>query len=162
MTEVKQLTQPQRKALLEMLSTGYNGEIWSRARSKYDEIRSSLKNSYVREFAEKSPAVKSLAASIIRLRGEVNKVETMLQTAKVDLVATKDKLKAYGLDLSSSDEFELRYDAPDQLSESIDKRINKELGTKEQVLTLPFETARLKLLTVASSEEAEKIVEPFL
>jgi hypothetical protein len=162
MKEGTQLTQPQRKALVDMLGMGYSDVIWSRARSKYEEIRSDLFDSFIREAAEKNQSTQDIIATIFRLKAAERKVETILQNAKVDLAEAQGKLKAFGFRLSDGGNLSLSSDCPDALKQSIDKRVDKELGTREQVLEIPFEIARLKLLTVATSEEAEKLVEPLL
>jgi hypothetical protein len=162
MKDTVQLTQPQRKALVDMIAIGYNCDIWDRARKKYDETRDSLKGVFVREMATKIDGTKELIQSILDLRMHVRKAEQHRESTKVDLDASEYKLKAVGFYISGDGEPTISSWAPESLKLSIDKKVDKELGTKEQVLTVPFETARLKLLTVATAEEAAKIVEPLL
>lgn len=162
MKEASQLTQPQRSALVAMIEMNYSGEIWNRAKNKYDEIRSSLFDSFARESAEKIQGTKDLIAGIQRLRAEIRNAQLILKHSNVDLEAAKEKLRAVGLLLLDDGNLSISNECPDDLEQSIVKRVNKELGTREQVLIVPFESARLKLLTVATSEEAEKIIEPLL
>ena len=85
-----------------------------------------------------------------------------------DIVSLKDKLETLESQLSerrfsidSDNEIEV-LDSNKRFAGALERRLDEELGTSEEVLTRPFETAQVKLLTVATAEEAEKIVEPLL
>jgi hypothetical protein len=162
MKEATQLTQPQRKALVDMITMSYSGEIWSRAKNKYEEIRSALEQSLVKELSEKNERVKPLIAAVHRYREEVRLAEADLENSKVDLDAAEEKLVAAGFNLDSDGDLALSHLRANSLKRTVENRLDDALGTKEQVLVIPFETARLKLLTVATTEEAEKLVEPLL
>ena len=161
MTEATQLTQPQRKALVEMISDGYSCPIWCRAKKQYDETRDSLLRSFVQEMVQKNGATGSID-SLHQLREQVRTVQRQLDEATSAASDSEKSLGALGFELEEDGSITLSLRAPDSLKSSLEKRLDKALGTKEQVLTRPFAAARLKLLTVATAEEAEKIVEPLL
>ena len=96
------------------------------------------------------------------MRTQIRKAERDLQKTRTAASEAEARLAAVGFELSSEGVVTLNWEAPDSLSSDLKKRLDKELGTKEQVLAKPFNLARLKLLTVATAEEAEKIVEPLL
>jgi hypothetical protein len=156
-----QFTQSQRTALLNLIACNYGGEIWNRARSKYDEIRDSLEESLIKEWVQKYSA-KDLIDSVHQLRAQAAKAERDLEKARTAVSEAEASLAKVGFDLSDDGSVTLSRRAPGSIMSDLEKRLDKELGTKEQVLAKPFDLARLKLLTVATAEEAEKIVEPLL
>jgi hypothetical protein len=161
MTEGTQLTQPQRKALVDMISESYSCPIWCRAKEQYDETRDTLSRSFVQEMTQEN-GVKSSIDGLHQLREQVQTVKRQLDEATSAVSDSEKRLAALGFELEDDGSITLSRRAPDALKSSIEKRLDKALGTKEQVLTRPFTAARLKLLTVATPEEAEKIVEPLL
>ena len=49
-----------------------------------------------------------------------------------------------------------------RIARTIEDRLDAEVGTQDAALARPFDEARIKLLLVASAEDAEKIVGPLL
>lgn len=141
----QQFTQPQRKALADMLKEW--GDVWSRASKKYDGARKSLKSALVRKVAQENGADK-LFVEVRQLKSKLESAEKHLSDA--------------GFRVTSGGDFEFNYNAPDPWDESVERQLDKELGTKDEVLTRPFDAARVKLWTVATAEEAETLVEPLL
>ena|SRR5579864_9510957 len=141
--ETQQLTQPQRKALADILKEW--GNVWSRANTKYEETRTSRKEAIIQEVA--GDGITKAKDNILSLRAKVQ--------------AAEDELKQLGFELDDEDQLDL-VSSSSRLARTIERRLDAEVGTKHEVLTRPFDTARIKLLLVASAEEAEKIVEPLL
>jgi hypothetical protein len=106
--------------------------------------------------------VKSSIDGLHQLREQVQTAQRQLDEATSAVSDSEKRLAVLGFELEDDGSITLSRRAPDALKSSIEKRLDKALGTKEQVLTRPFTAARLKLLTVATAEEAEKIVEPLL
>ncbi len=158
---IQQLTQPQRTALLKLIVSNYDGEIWARARNKYDEIRDSLEEALIKEWVQKFDANESIDR-VRQARAQATKAEHDLQKATTAVSETEAELARVGFDLSDDGSVSLSRRAPSSMKSDLEKHLDKELGTKEQVLAKPFDLARLKLLTVATAEEAEAIVEPLL
>jgi|SRR5579864_6744042 len=143
MNEETQLTQPQRKALADMFKEW--GDVWSRAQRKYEETRTSRKEAIIREVA--GDGITKAKDSILSLRSKVQ--------------AAEDELGQLGFELDDDGVLDLT-SSRSRLGRTIERRLDAEVGTKDEVLTRPFDAARIKLLLVASAEEAEKIVEPLL
>lgn len=143
--EVNHLSDAQRKALVALVTTNYSSDIWSRARRKYDEFRSSRKQAMIKELMPDD--VRKLAADIVSLKDKLETLESQLSERRFSI--------------DSDNEIEV-LDSNKRFAGALERRLDEELGTSEEVLTRPFETAQVKLLTVATAEEAEKIVEPLL
>jgi hypothetical protein len=141
--ETQQLTQPQRKALADMLRQW--GDVWSRAQKKYEETRTSRKEAIIREVA---------GDGIIKAKDSIISLRTKVQAAE-------DELRQLGFELDGDEVLDLTSNNS-RLARTIERRLDAEVGTKDEVLTRSFDAARIKLLLVASAEEAEKIVEPLL
>jgi len=141
--ETQQLTQPQRNALAEMLKEW--GDVWNRAQKKYEETRTSRKEAIIREVA---------GDGIIKAKDNIVSLRNKMQAAE-------DELRQLGFELDGDEVLDLT-SSSSRLARSIERRLDAEVGTKDEVLTRAFGTARIKLLLVASAEEAEKIVEPLL
>jgi len=141
--ETQQLTQPQRKALADMLKEW--GDVWSRAQRKYEATRTSRKGAIIRDVA--GDGITKAKDNIVSLRARVQ--------------AAEDELKQLGFELDDEGTLDLT-SSSSRLARTIERRLDAEVGTKDEVLTRPFDTARIKLLLVATAEEAEKIVEPLL
>jgi len=138
-----QLTQPQRKALSDMLKEW--GDVWNRACKKYETARNSRRESIIRELA--GDGVAKTKDSILALR-------TKLRVAE-------DELTHLGFELDSDGKLDL-VSRSSRFADALRTRLDAEVGTKDEVLVRAFDTARVKLLLVATAEEAEKIVEPLL
>lgn len=137
------LNQSQRKGLVDMLSQyGYgNNDVWCRAKEKYEKARSSL------------------TRSLIADSGKNGKLTDLMREFR----AIQEKLLASGIILD--EEGELTYadnSAGRDLLKLHGKEADEKLGTLENVLTLPFEMARIRLLTVSTAEEAQQVVEPLV
>jgi hypothetical protein len=143
MNEEKQLTQPQRKALADMLKEW--GNVWRRAEKQYETARTLRKEAIIGEAA--GDGIVKAKDGILSLRGK--------------LQAAEDELKQLGFEVDYEGALDLA-SSSSRVAKSIEKRLDAEVGTKDDVLNRRFETARIKLLLVASAEEAEKIVESLL
>ena len=161
MKEGTQLTQPQRTALLKLIASDYSGEIWNRARDKYNEIRDSLEEALIKEWVQKYDAQNSIDY-VRQARTQATKAKHDLETATTAVSEAEAQLARVGFNLSDDGAVTLSRRAPGSMKSDLEKHLDKELGTKEQVLAKSFDLARLKLLTVATAEEAEAIVEPLL
>lgn len=146
MKEGTALSAPQRKALVDLLQDGYTDNVFTRAKKKYNGVRSSLESQHIQNLAKEQGADKLLA--------EVNQLKSKLKKAE-------EELSTSGFSVDKGGTFALSCDAPDSWSEDMDEALDTELGTSEEILR-PFEIARVKLWTVATAEEADKIVEPLL
>ena len=147
MKEETQLSVPQRKALVGLLDDGYGPEnVFRRAKKKYQQVRSSLKKQHILNLAKEKGVDKLLA--------EVRALQSKLVTAREDLDSS-------GFLVASDGTFGLSYKAPDSWNTDMDDAIDEELGTEDELLE-PFELARVKLWTVRTTEEADKIFEPLL
>lgn len=121
---------------------GYgNNAVWSRAKDQYEEARSSFTRSLLADYAK---------------NGKLTDLMREYQ-------AIQEKLLANGIVLDDEDEFTYADNAAGRdLRKMHDKEADKKLGTLDKVLTLPFEMARIRLLTVSTAEEAQQIVEPLV
>ncbi len=146
------LTTPQRKALVDMLAMDdWKDCLWRSAKKQYEETRNSKKLALVRQTAKKE--ITDLIDSILSGRERKSAIEDELN----DFERRLSKL-GFSLD----DEGEMSINSSSPLRKVIDKRLDDELGTTDEVLTRRFEAAKFKLWTVPTAEEAERILEPFL
>lgn len=139
-----QLTQPQRKALVEMIAK-YSGDVWDRAKDKYEHARASRKEAVIREVAGDG----------------VTKAKDTLRSLRVKIKAAEDALGQFGFELDDDGDLELT-SRSSRLGKTVEERLDAEVGSRKQVLEQPFERARVKLLLAVTAEEAERIVEPLL
>ncbi len=121
------------------------GDVWNRAQKKYEETRTSRKEAIIQEVA--GDGVAKAKDNILALRTKVQ--------------AAEDELRQLGFVLDDEGMLDL-ISSSSRLERTIERRLDAEVGTKDKVLTRRFDTARIKLLLVASAEEAEKLVEPLL
>ena len=143
MNEGTPLTQPQRKALVEILKPW--GDVWERAKKRYTKTRDSRTEAIIKEVA--GDGVAKAKDDILALRSQTE--------------AAEHTLRVLGFELDTDGTLDLVVqDSP--MSRTIESRLDAEVGTEDEVLTRPFDEARIKLLLVASAEEAEKIVAPLL
>jgi hypothetical protein len=138
-----QLTQPQRKALSDLLRDW--GDVWNRAKAKYEEARASRKEAIIQEVA--GNGIAKTKDNILALRAKIRSAE--------------DELRQLGFELDDDGELDL-ISRSSHIAETIEQRLDAEVGTKDAVFTRAFDNARVKLLLVATAEEAEQIVEPLL
>jgi hypothetical protein len=145
------LTVPQRKALVGMLVTDHWGDcLWKTARNKYDGVRNSRKKELVRESS----------GSARTLLDELDSVGKKLETLEARRDELNGELSGLGFSLDSDGDLSVKSSSP--LYRQIESELDGELGTFESVVTVPFKRAQAKLWTVATAEEADKLVEPFL
>ena len=138
------LSDSQRTALEKKLAN-YSGEIWDKARDKYSDARSSRRQALIKESLPDD--VKKMADGIIALRAK--------------LVPLEEDFSAKGFKFDDDGDIEILHEER-RFGKTIEKQLDSELGTLEEVVTRPFALARVKILLVATAEEAEKIIEPLL
>lgn len=91
----------------------------------------------------------------MELKDEILSLQAKTETAE-------ETLRELGLELDSDEKTLDVVSHGSRLSKAIEKRLDAEVGTRENVLTGPFDRARVKLLLAATAEEAEEIVDPLL
>jgi hypothetical protein len=138
-----QLTQPQRKALAETICK--YGDVWDRARDRYEAARASRKEAIIRQVA--GDGITKAKDNILLLRAKIESAE--------------DELRKLGFELDSDGTLEVA-SRSSRLAKTIEERLDAEVGARKQALDQTFERARVKLLLAATAEEAEQIVEPLL
>jgi len=106
------------------------------------EKRQALEQSIVEEFAEKKGAWK-LADQIRAGREKIKEQE--------------EELSLLGFHLDSDDDVVLDYKNGQLLRKTITARLDKDLGTEDDI-DARFDSAKLAMLTVASLEDAEKLL----
>jgi hypothetical protein len=143
-TKIK-LSDSQRTALEKKLLANYTGDIWEKARDKYYEARSLRKQVLIKESLPDD--VQKMADGIIALRAK--------------LVPLEEDFSAKGFKFDDDGDIEILHEER-RFGKTIEKQLDSELGTLEEVVTRPFALARVKILLVATAEEAEKIIEPLL
>ena len=139
------LSDSQRTALEKKLVTNYSGDIWGKARDKYSEARSSRRQALIKETLPDD--ARKMAHGIIALRSK--------------LVPLKEDFSAKGFKVDDDGDIEILHEER-SFGKTIEKQLDSELGTLEEVVTRPFDLARVKILLVTTAEEAEKIIEPLL
>lgn len=130
-----------RKQLADMLDDRYDGlryKAKQRFRNKVDGLREAL----ILEYAEKKGAAK-LASQIDIARGKILELS-------VDI-------NHLGFDYDSDGDLTLNGGSSNPLDKIIDGRIEKEIGTCDAI-EARFESAQIAMMTVASLEDAEKLL----
>ena len=124
-----------------MLGTKYEG-LRGKARERYNEKHEKLRDSLIEEYAEKKGAVKLYA----------------------QIKATEEKLKEQELELAQLgfyvyDDGDWRLDGKtgNSLKQLIDAQIEKQIGSLSAI-DARFDSATLAMMTVASLQDAEKIL----
>jgi len=145
------LTAPQRKVLADMLKVNHWDDcLWKIAKKKYDAVRNKRKSALIRE---SSKTVKDLLEQLQTVQQQIDQLEQ----GKIEASLALSKR---GFTVDDDGDVDVEISSP--LYKSLKKRLDDELGTIDDVVNLPFERARIKLWTVATPEEAERILEPFL
>ncbi|MGA2269060.1 MAG: hypothetical protein ABSH44_11380 [Bryobacteraceae bacterium] len=144
MNEATKLSDSQRTALAKQLAN-YTGDIWEKAKDKYSKARSSRKQALITESLPDD--ARKMADGIVALRAK--------------LVPLEDDFRAEGFEVDDDGDIEILC-GDRRFGKMIEKKLDSELGTLEEVVTRPFDLARVKILLVATAEEAEKIIEPLL
>jgi len=120
--------------------------VWIRAQKKYEETRTLRKEAIIREVAGDG----------------VMKAKDALIALQVKVQAAEEELSRMGFAIDDDDDALHVVSYGSRLYKTIEKRLDQEVGTKEDVLTQAFASARVKLSLVATAEEAQQIVEPLL
>ncbi len=146
------LTVPQRKAITDIVfgKDRWSDCLWKTAKNTYEAARNSRKLALVQE---SSKDVKELVDEIIKGREEVE----ALNAAESELM---QRLNKRGFSLDSDGDLDIR--SSSSLYKIIEQRLDQELGTEDEVVDSQFERAKVKIWTVATPEEADKLIEPFL
>lgn len=140
MTTNPQLSLANRKELADMLADKYES-LRSKAKSKFHDTRNALRESLIREYAEKNGAMK-LIAQIEVSRAKNQELEDELSTLGFETDHT-------GVALSRG--------SRNPLGKIIDERIKKDIGCVEDI-DARFDSAQLAMMTVASLQDAEKLL----
>ena len=90
------------------------------------------------------------------------KAKDALIALQVKVQAAEEELSRMGFAIDDDDDALHVVSYGSRLYKTIEKRLDQEVGTKEDVLTQAFASARVKLSLVATAEEAQQIVEPLL
>jgi hypothetical protein len=130
-----------RKQLADMLADKYDG-FRSKAKTKLRERRSQLRVALEKEFAEKKGALKVMA----QLKVEKEKVREI-----------ERELTQLGFQIRYDDELCLTGDAGNAISKTIEARIDKEIGTLDDI-DARFDSVQIAMMTVASLEDADKLL----
>jgi hypothetical protein len=138
MNNQSQLTVAHRKQLVDMLKE--YGELRSNARKRWNRKSEELQEGFVKEAARKAKA-DVLASHIV--------------AAEKHLTGLKANLHALGFS-HDNDGIDISYDAKD-LRKALKQYLEKELGPDSHINTL-FEDAQMKMLTVASFDEASAVL----
>ena len=130
-----------RKQLADMLADKYDG-FRSKAKTKLRERRSQLRVALEKEFAEKKGALKVMA----QLKVEKEKVREI-----------ERELTQLGFQIRYDDELCLTGDAGNAISKTIEARIDKEIGTLDDI-DARFDSVQIAMMTVATLEDADKLL----
>jgi hypothetical protein len=140
MTQTSNLSLANRKQLADMLGNLYGG-LRQKARDRFRHKEQTLKVALVKEYAEKKGALKAVV--------QIDAAQSKIQELKRELAVLGFQLDSDGLDLSRG--------SSDTLRKLINERIERELGT-EDALEARFDSAQIAMMTVASLEDAEKLL----
>jgi hypothetical protein len=145
MEQPEKFTSEQRKALADMLKP--NGSIRDEALTRYRSSQEERRESLIRQMAEETAAL-PIVAKLTKARDQVE--------------AFEHELTAVGFRLDCSGELGTSYGAAGaSIRKLIDKRTEKKLGSQNTIVK-QFDSALLKVWTVATLEEAKAIVEALL
>lgn len=130
-----------RKQLADMLGSDYHS-LRTRAKGRLQEKRTEFFNSLVKEFAEKKGALK---------------VKAQIDATKEKLKEQQQELTLLGFYFYDDGDLRLTGDAGTSLTKTINGRVDKEVGTLDAV-DARFNSVQLAMMTVASLEDAEKLL----
>jgi hypothetical protein len=85
------------------------------------------------------------------------KVVAQIVAVNEKLKALEDELLTLGYTLDRDDDLDLAGNAGQSLRKIIDARVDKELGTPDDI-DARFDSTQLAMMTVASLEDAEKLL----
>jgi len=139
-----QLTVANRKQLTDFVGNGDYNSLRSRTKNKLNEKRDALRESLVVKFAKEKGAFQALA----HIKG-----------ARKKLKEQEDALTDLGFLFYDDDDNDVRLvgDAGQSLRNLIDAEVDKELGTVNDLIAR-FDDVQLAMMTVASLEEADKLL----
>lgn len=129
-----------RKQLADLLGHDYNG-LRDKAKSKYRNAEHNLRRTLTEEYSEKKGASKL----VTQIEGYESKIKEL-----------NAEIAVLGFRFEDGD-LSLKYGDSNPLKKLIDERIEKELGSEES-LHARFDSAQLAMMTVASLEDAEKLL----
>lgn len=129
-----------RKQLADMLGNQYDG-LRYKAMQKFRNQRENLETALIKEYAEKKGAAK--------LAGQIEIAHTKIKELEAELSALDFVI--------DDDDFTLSVVSSRPLDKIISDRIEKELGTDDGI-EARFTSAQIEMMTVASLEDAEKIL----
>lgn len=135
-----QFSLPNRKQLADLLGDKYDG-LRSKAKVKLREKNQTLYRTYLSESAEKKGALKFVE---------------QIKVARQKLSDLEDELLKLGFQENHGDLY-TSGDAGAILRKSIEARIERELGTSDQI-DARFDSLQIAMMTVASLEDAEKLL----
>jgi len=139
-----QLTVANRKQLTDFVGNSDYNSLRSRTKNKLNEKRDALRESLVVKFAKEKGAFQVLA----HIKG-----------ARKKLKEQEDALTELGFVFYDDDDNDVRLigDAGEILRNLIDSEVDKELGTVNDLIAR-FDDVQLAMMTVASLEEADKLL----
>jgi hypothetical protein len=129
-----------RKQLADLLADRYDG-LRSKAKHKLSQKSQELRQSLIKEFAEKKGATK---------------LASQIEVADAKVEELKAELSALGFEFYNGD-LSLHDQRNNLLDKTIDARIDKELGTADDI-DARFDSAQIAMMTVASLEDAQKLL----
>jgi hypothetical protein len=129
-----------RKQLADLLADKYDS-LRSRAKSKLREKHQALYSQFLNESAEKKGALKFV---------------DQIQVARQKISDLEDELLKLGFQENHGDLYTTG-DVGNSLRKSIEARVDKELGTSDDI-DARFDSVQLAMMTVASLEDAEKLL----
>jgi hypothetical protein len=129
-----------RKQLADVLSDKYEG-LRYKAKQKFDQKAKTLRRSIIEEFAEKRGA-----QAVVR----------QIEAGQKKLRELSVELENLGFDLTYGD-LRLHDQRSNPLDDIIDKRVEKEIGSNADI-DARFDSAQLAMMTVASLEDADKLL----
>jgi hypothetical protein len=141
MTTNSQFSLANRKQLADLLANKYEGLRYN-AKQRFGKKRDELRASFIKELAEKKGALT---------------VYRKIEAAKDQIQDLESELAGLGFDLNYSGHLELSRDGVNLHSKTIDARVAKEIGTLDSI-DARFDSAQLAMMTVASLEDAEKLL----
>lgn len=138
------MTVANRKQLTDFVGNGDYNSLRSRTKNKLNEKRDALRESLVVKFAKEKGAFQALA----HIKG-----------ARKKLKEQEDALTDLGFLFYDDDDNDVRLvgDAGQSLRNLIDAEVDKELGTVNDLIAR-FDDVQLAMMTVASLEEADKLL----
>ena len=129
-----------RKQLADVLSDKYDS-LRSKAKSKLREKHQALFNKLLNESAEKKGALKFVE---------------QITVAREKISGLEDELRKLGFQENHGDLYTTG-DAGNALRKSIEARVDKELGTSDDI-DARFDSVQIAMMTVASLEDADKLL----